>query len=197
MSNKLTRDRIVDAADRLFYEQGYEHTSFSQIAEVVGISRGNFYYHFKTKDEILDAVINYRLARTNAMLGSWEVEGETPSERIRSFINILVTNRAKIKRYGCPVGSLCTELAKLDHPARSDANELFTLFRTWLRRQFEQLGRHDDADALAMHLLAFSQGVATLASAFQDEKFIRTEVDRLNEWLTSCTRTSNPPLEMR
>lgn len=197
MSNKLTRDRIVDAADRLFYEQGYEHTSFSQIAEVVGISRGNFYYHFKTKDEILDAVINHRLARTSAMLGSWEVEGETPSERIRSFINILVTNRAKIKRYGCPVGSLCTELAKLDHPARSDANELFMLFRTWLRRQFEQLGRHDDADALAMHLLAFSQGVATLASAFQDETFIRTEVDRLNEWLTSHARTSNPPLEVR
>lgn len=197
MSNKLTRDRIVEAADRLFYEQGYEHTSFSQIAEVVGISRGNFYYHFKTKDEILDAVINHRLARTNAMLGNWEVEGETPSERIRSFINILLMNRAKIKRYGCPVGSLCTELAKLDHPARSDANELFTLFRTWLRRQFEQLGRHDDADALAMHLLAFSQGVATLASAFQDETFIRTEVDRLNEWLASCARTSNPPLEVR
>jgi hypothetical protein len=88
-------------------------------------------------------------------------------------------------------------LGFLDHPAKSDANELFTLFRTWLRRQFEQLGRHDDADALAMHLLAFSQGVATLASAFQDEKFIRTEVERLNEWLTSCTSTSNQQLEVR
>lgn len=196
MSNKLTRDRIVDAADRLFYEQGFEHTSFSQIAEAVGISRGNFYYHFKTKDEILDAVINHRLARTNSMLDTWEMEGETPSDRIRSFINILVMNRAKIKRYGCPVGTLCTELAKLDHPAKSDANELFSLFRIWLRRQFEQLGHHDDADALAMHLLAFSQGVAMLANAFQDEKFLRTEVDRLNEWLTSCTNTSNPQLEV-
>jgi AcrR family transcriptional regulator len=196
MGNVQTRERIVDAADRLFYEQGFEHTSFSQIANAVGISRGNFYYHFKTKDEILDAVINHRLARTNAMLENWEVEGETPSERIRSFIDILLMNRSKIKRYGCPVGTLCSELAKLNHPAKGDANELFTLFRTWLRRQFEQLGRENDADDLAMHLLAFSQGVATLASAFQDEKFIRAEVARLHDWLTFCTTTVNPKSEV-
>ncbi len=186
MADTPTRERIVDKADQLFYEQGFEHTSFAQIAEALGISRGNFYYHFKTKDEILDAVISHRLIRTNSMLDHWTLEGETPTDRICSFINILVMNKAKIKRYGCPVGTLCTELAKLNHPAKGHANELFTLFRTWLRRQFEQLGR-DDADALAMHLLAFSQGVATLASAFRDEKFIRNEVSRLEDWLTSVT----------
>ena len=196
MANKLTRDRIVDKADQLFYEQGFEHTSFAQIAEALGISRGNFYYHFKTKDEILDAVISHRLVRTNSMLDNWELEGDTPTDRIRSFINILVMNRAKIKRYGCPVGTLCTELTKLDHPARSHANELFTLFRTWLRRQFEQLGRSDDADELAMRLLAFSQGVATLSSAFQDEKLIYSEVSRLNDWLASFTTTTNTQPEV-
>ena len=51
MGEKPTRDQIVQAADRLFYRQGYEHTSFSDIADAVQISRGNFYYHFKTKDE--------------------------------------------------------------------------------------------------------------------------------------------------
>jgi AcrR family transcriptional regulator len=187
VANTLTRDRIVDKADQLFYEQGFEHTSFAQIAEALGISRGNFYYHFKTKDEILDAVISHRLMRTNSMLDNWELEGETPTDRIRRFINILVMNRAKIKRFGCPVGTLCTELAKLNHPAKGHANELFTLFRTWLRRQFEQLNRNDDADELALHLLAFSQGVATLSSAFQDEKFLQNGVSRLDDWLTSFT----------
>ena len=71
MSGRATRDQIVEAADRLFYRQGYEHTSFSDIADVVRISRGNFYYHFKTKDEILDAVIEARLADTRAMLDQW------------------------------------------------------------------------------------------------------------------------------
>lgn len=196
MANKLTRDRIVDKADQLFYEQGFEHTSFAQIAEALGISRGNFYYHFKTKDEILDAVISHRLVRTNSMLDNWELEGCTPTNRIRSFVNILIMNRAKIKRYGCPVGTLCSELVKLNHPAQGHANELFVLFRTWLCRQFEQLGRHDDADELAMHLLAFSQGVATLSSAFQDEKFIQSEVNRIEDWLTSFTTENNAQPEV-
>ena len=47
-----TRAQIVEAADQLFYERGFEHTSFADIAAQVQISRGNFYYHFRTKDEI-------------------------------------------------------------------------------------------------------------------------------------------------
>src|ERR1044071_6804446 len=186
--SERTRDHIVEAADKLFYRQGYEHTSFSDIADVVHISRGNFYYHFKTKDEILDAVINARLASTRAMLEQWEIEGETPAYRIRSFIHILIANRADIKRYGCPVGTLCGELAKLGHASQAEANKLFTLFRTWLRRQFALLGRETDADALAMHLLARSQGVATLANAFHDETFIKQEVELMCDWLDACMK---------
>ncbi len=186
MTDKTTRDHIVEAADHLFYRQGYGHTSFSDIANDVQISRGNFYYHFKTKDQILDAVIDARLADTRQMLDRWESGGKDPADRIRSFIHMLVANRADIKRYGCPVGTLCTELAKLDHASRDEANKLFTLFRIWLRRQFVALGRAHDADALAMHLLARSQGVATLASAFRDEKFIRQEVRLMCDWLRSC-----------
>ena len=185
MTDKSTRDHIVEAADHLFYRQGYEHTSFSDIAGDVQISRGNFYYHFKTKDEILDAVIVARLADTRRMLDRWEVDGKDPADRIRSFIHMLVANRADIKRYGCPVGTLCTELAKLSHASRDEANKLFTLFRTWLRRQFVALGRIQDADALAMHLLARSQGVAALANAFHDDKFIRQEVQLMCDWLES------------
>jgi TetR/AcrR family transcriptional repressor of nem operon len=188
VSDKTTRDHIVEAADRLFYRQGFEHTSFSDIADVVRISRGNFYYHFKTKDEILDAVIDARLANTRRMLEQWEIEGNDPADRIRGFINILIANRADIKRYGCPVGTLCSELAKLNHSSRAEANAVFAMFRTWLRRQFTLLGRAADADALAMHLLARSQGVATLASTFHDEKFIRQEVDQMCDSLASCPR---------
>jgi TetR/AcrR family transcriptional regulator, transcriptional repressor for nem operon len=183
-----TRDQIIEAADQLFYRRGYEHTSFADIAAAVRISRGNFYYHFRTKDEILDAVIDARLAATRSMLERWEIEGEGPADRIRSFIQILIANRADIKRYGCPVGTLCSELGKLGHPSQGEANKLFTLFRSWLRRQFVLLGREADADALAMHLLARSQGVATLASAFHDEKFIRQEVEQMLEWLNACAQ---------
>ncbi len=191
MSDMTTRDHIIEAADQLFYRQGFEHTSFSNIADAVQISRGNFYHHFKSKDEILDAVINVRLTNTQMMLEKWEIEGKTPEDRIQSFINILIANKAKIKQYGCPVGTLCTELAKLNHASQPVANSLFALFRTWLRRQFTLLGREADADELAMHLLARSQGVATLANAFHDEKFIKNEVKQMSDWLSSCIRSTN------
>lgn len=190
MSSMSKRDQIIEAADQLFYQQGFEHTSFAHIAEVVNISRGNFYYHFKTKDEILDAVIDLRLTNTQNMLERWVVEGETSSERIRSFINLMVLNRAKIKRYGCPVGTLTSELTKLNHSAQEDANKLFSLFRSWLKKQFQELGHKKDADELAMSLLARSQGIATLASAFNDEKFIKQEVKSLNQWLEKFTDKS-------
>jgi AcrR family transcriptional regulator len=192
MSKSTTREQIVQSADQLFYRQGFEHTSFADIADAVQISRGNFYHHFKSKDEILDAVIAVRLANTRKMLDRWEIEGKTPADRIRSFVDILIANRGKIKRYGCPVGTLCTELAKLGHPARGEANELFSLFRVWLRRQFELLGRKSDADDLAMHVLARAQGAATLAAAFRDEKFLRQEAQMMHEWLDGIQSSAAP-----
>ena len=79
MASKATREQITAAADELFYRRGYEYTSFADIAAAVNLSRGNFYYHFKTKDEILDAVI--------AALRVLEARGEAPlSAEPYSFI---------------------------------------------------------------------------------------------------------------
>lgn len=184
-----TRAAIVEAADRLFYENGFASTSFADIAAAVKLSRGNFYYHFKSKDEILAAVIALRLARTETLLAQWDGEGEDVEARILSFIGILVANRAKIMRFGCPVGTLCNELAKLDHAAGADAARLFILFRDWLVRQFRALGHGEaEAERLAMHLLARSQGVATLATAIGDETFIDAEVAELRDFVAAHRR---------
>ena len=96
MSEPSTRDHIVAAADDLFYRRGFDTTSFADIAEAVSISRGNFYYHFKTKDEILHAVIQHRLDKTRAMLQAWEEDSADPKARIVSFIEILIRNLSLI-----------------------------------------------------------------------------------------------------
>ena len=192
MSDNATRDHIVKAADQLFYRQGYEQTSFADIAAAVHISRGNFYYHFKSKDEILQAVIDARLAGTQQMLTQWEAEWTKPTDRILCFVDILIVNKTYIKHYGCPVGTLCTELARSHHILQAEANALFTLLRTWLRKQFALLGHKADADTLAMHLIARSQGVATVASVFHDEKFIKQEVQQLHDWVKSLVRREDP-----
>jgi len=182
MTVQTTRERIEENADRLFYEAGFEATSFADIADAVGISRGNFYHHFKSKDDILDAVIVRRLATTEAMLEDWNTD-LSPQARIVSFIRILITNQTKIMAFGCPVGTLNTELTKLDHVAKERAVEIFGLFRNWLAAQFAALGCAKDADALALHLLGRSQGIAVMASTFQDENLLHSEVALLEGWL--------------
>ncbi|MBL1242456.1 MAG: TetR/AcrR family transcriptional regulator [OCS116 cluster bacterium] len=187
--NKIsTRAQIIQHADQLFYQQGFENTSFADIAGMVKISRGNFYHHFKSKDEILKAVIELRLANTQNMLDKWQTSTDNPTKRIECFIKILITNWSKIKYYGCPVGTLTSELAKLNHSLQANANELFSLFRNWLAAQFELMGQVKKADAFAMHILARSQGVATLGNSFRDENFVKQEVEQMCDWLNSLKK---------
>lgn len=177
-----TRSRIVAAADDLFYRQGFGHTSFADIADAVKISRGNFYFHFKSKDKILDAVIARRMEKSRQMLEGYE-RGCGPADAIRRFINIVIDNKSDIKRFGCPLGTLNGELAKLNHASRAQSARLLALFREWLGMQFDKLGFGGDADDYATHVLAWSQGVAALTHAFRDERFIHREVERINAWL--------------
>ena len=185
-----TREHILQEADRLFYQRGFEGTSFADIAAAVGISRGNFYHHFKTKDEILDTVISRRITATRAMLDTWTSDNDSPEDRIISFIRILIVNQTKIMAFGCPVGTLNTELAKLDHASKRHAADIFRLFQDWLAEQFRELGQIERADKLAQHLLARSQGIAVMANTFHDEEFVRSEVDILEAWLHALCVTS-------
>lgn len=51
------KKEILDTAQRLFYENGYEQTSVNTIIEEIGISKGTFYYYFKSKEELLDSLV--------------------------------------------------------------------------------------------------------------------------------------------
>jgi AcrR family transcriptional regulator len=186
----MLRQRIVAAADALFYQQGYEHTSFSDIADAVGISRGNFYYHFKSKDEILNVVIETRIADIETMLYEWNNQYSDPKQRILHYIDILTNNQDNIKSHGCPIGSLCTELVKLRHSMLQEANKMLAVTRDWLTEQLKELGLGRDAKQVAMHLLARAQGIATITSAFEDKAFLNQEVRRLKQWLDEVTAAS-------
>lgn len=51
------KNEILDAAEKLFGAKGFDHTSTNDILNEIGIARGTLYYHFKSKEDILDAMI--------------------------------------------------------------------------------------------------------------------------------------------
>src|SRR2546423_1746286 len=107
------RDRLVSSARQLFYEQGVEKTSLADIADGSGVPIGNVYYYFKTKDELVEAVIDCHAADIEAMLASLE-RYRTPKARLKALLRVLTDQRDVVARYGCPQGSLCQELEKRD-----------------------------------------------------------------------------------
>ncbi|MBR5943743.1 MAG: TetR/AcrR family transcriptional regulator, partial [Lachnospiraceae bacterium] len=58
------RNEILDVAEKLFIEKGFDAASTNDILAVIGIARGTLYYHFKSKEEILDAIIERIVDRT-------------------------------------------------------------------------------------------------------------------------------------
>lgn len=57
MTRKNTKELILDAAEELFLTKGFDQTSMSDIQEKTGIARGTLYYHFESKEKIMDGVI--------------------------------------------------------------------------------------------------------------------------------------------
>jgi AcrR family transcriptional regulator len=181
--SERTRQRIIEAANRLFYHKGYNQTSFSDVVEAAGVPRGNIYYYFKTKDEILEQAIAYRLARIRVMLEGWTGSYRTPVERLHRFVDILQNSAEAIMRYGCPMGSLNTELGKDQAALQGQAEQLFTVFENWLTDQFAELGYAGRARELAQRLMAQGQGISVIAHAHSDPAFLQRERQRLRRWI--------------
>ncbi|MGB5639218.1 MAG: TetR/AcrR family transcriptional regulator [Sedimenticolaceae bacterium] len=181
--SERTRQRIVEAANRLFYHQGYNQTSFSDVVQAANVPRGNIDYYFKTKDEILEAAINYRTGRISQMLEHWNGSYHTPIERLQRFIDILSDSADAIMRYGCPMGTLNTELGKGQGDLQQQAENLFKVFESWLSDQFAELGYAGRAHELALRLMSYGQGISVMAHVHNDPGFLRREKERLHRWV--------------
>ena len=180
---ELVRQQIVKAADQLFYQKGYNLTSFSDIATASKVPRGNLNYYFKTKNEVLIAVIQYRVDEMQQMLQNWENEYQTPMERLQRYAQISSNVRNEVIHYGCPMGTLNMELGKVQQALQAIAIEQFEVFEQWIKKQFQAMGCSKNAAELTMHLMVRTQGIATMAYIHQDTRLIQREVKSIISWL--------------
>ena len=177
------RERLVDGARQVIHEQGVEKTTIADIARAADIPVGNVYYYFKTKDELVTAAIESHARDVNKLLTSLE-SGRSPQARLKALIRELTAQRELAARYGCPLGSLCSELDKrTDGLDRSCAQLLDEPIR-WAENQFRLMGRRDARD-LAVALIASYQGIALLTNTFRDPELMARESRRLERWIDS------------
>ncbi|MBN8285592.1 TetR/AcrR family transcriptional regulator [Zoogloea sp.] len=181
--DRRTRDEIVEAAHQLFYGHGFGHTSLSDIACTGKLKKGNFFYHFKTKSELLIAVIDSRLARSVALLSQLEMNAASPMQRLMGFVRSQLDDQGEVLQHGCSVGTLCIELARMQSPVLQHAREEFMLHQHWLASQFAEMGHPDQGITLATHLLVRVQGAAIMAQALEDPSIGAREISSIACWL--------------
>ncbi|MEJ2059248.1 MAG: TetR/AcrR family transcriptional regulator [Gammaproteobacteria bacterium] len=177
------RQRILRAAADLFYHQGYNATSFTDIAQAADIPRGNFYYYFKTKDEILESVIEMRLEWVREQLKEWTARHTDPRERMCELPGMLLDEADNVVRYGCPLGTLNAELGKTHHILQSAASRLFSDIADWLTGQFHELGYNNESRHTALHVLSRIQGATVIANACTDRGFLFREMHDIQDWI--------------
>jgi AcrR family transcriptional regulator len=175
------RERLIAAACQRIYEQGVEKTTLADIAATAGVPLGNVYYYFKTKGDLIQAVVEAHLSEVSAILAGIEAAHAAPRDRLKALFGALAEQRELIAQYGCPHGTLCLELGKrADDPGL--AAELMRAPLDWAERQFHAMGRLD-ARELALQVVARYQGTALLTSTFRDPDLMSREAVRVAEWV--------------
>ncbi|MEU8322313.1 TetR/AcrR family transcriptional regulator [Nonomuraea sp. NPDC048881] len=184
------RRRLMAAAARVLHEQGVERTTIADIAEAAGVPVGNVYYYFKTKDELVLAALSEHAGHLAELTAELDRLPD-PRARLKAMVDAWVSQRDIAARYGCPTGTLASELDKRAEGGLDvEAGRVVRLLLDWSERQFRDLGQ-PDADDLALTFVGAYQGMSLLANALRDPEIMTRQGTRLTHWLDSLP--TNPP----
>ena len=177
------RERLIAAACDLFYRQGIAATTLAHIAEAAEVPLGNMYYYFKTKDDIVAAVVDARTEEIRSATAALQRRHGSPKARLKALVEMLAGSGETIADHGCPLGTLCTELANsgTSHPLTAP---LMQTLLDWTEQQFHAMGRRDAHD-LALELLIAYQGSAVLTNALVQPELMAHEARRLEKWINA------------
>jgi TetR/AcrR family transcriptional regulator, transcriptional repressor for nem operon len=176
---------LVESARHLIHEQGVHRTTLADVAERAEVPLGNVYYYFKTKDDLVGAVLERYKQQAAALTHTFE-RHRTPQARLKALVRNWADMRDTVARYGCPMGTLCAELDKLEDGADREAAAVLQVIIDWAEDEFRQLGRRDARD-LALALFAGIQGAALLANTFRDPAILTRQGRHLERWIDTLS----------
>jgi AcrR family transcriptional regulator len=163
-SRPPVRERLLEAADRLFYEQGVRAVGIDRVLAEADAAKASLYSHFGCKDELIAAYVARRTEAARTAIDEY-VAQTPPAERAIRFFDYVVDWTARPEFRGCPVQHVVGELTDCNHPARQLAHAQ----RNWLVGRLTEWARAAGAaepDRMAGALLTLFDGA--VAAAEQD-----------------------------
>ncbi len=168
-----TKDRILDAANRLFYDSGIRAVSVDAIAEMAGITKRTLYYHFNSKDELITAYLTSRDQPNLILFEKWFHEAENPLEnKVEAIFRNLAYAAGHPKWKGCGFLRTSAELANMPgHPALRVGAAHKKKFEAWLATAIEAEGLAD-ASLLARQIILLMDGSFSTMLVHRDPAYI-------------------------
>jgi TetR/AcrR family transcriptional repressor of nem operon len=180
---RATRAQIVGTTADLMYERGVAGTSTQDILRAANVSNSQLYHYFDDKDDLIRAVVAHQIER---VLGRQEtlLAGLDSFAALEGWRDALVTFASgRHGKGGCPIGSLASELADLDEPARQALAAGFDRWERVIRdgltamRDRGELRPDADPDTLALATLTALQGGLLLTQTRRDATPLATGLD--------------------
>lgn len=200
-----TRQRLLESALYLFWLQGYAATGIAEILARAKANAGSFYHFFKTKEELLLAVLEFYIRSLDPVVVQ-PVFGQTadPIERVFGILgfyrgNLLATGCS----YGCPIGRLALEISEEQfkvHKRLADNFDGWTAaVEKCLNDAAERLPVGTNAKTLSQFVLTVMEGGVMQARAHRAIEPFDASVEHLREYfrLLERQREAEKNLEAR
>lgn len=158
-SGATTRKKILEAAYRLFYRDGFARVGVEEIAAAAGVTKRTLYYHFSSKDELLGAVLDLQHELSLARIRSWSgPEAAEPRAMVTQLFEALGDWMAEPGWQGSGFTRAALELAGLPgHPARTAARVHKAAVENWLAESLAR-GGLADAEETARQVMLLIEG---------------------------------------
>jgi AcrR family transcriptional regulator len=154
-----TRQRLIDAAAKRFYRDGFRNVGIDHVLADVGISKTAFYKHFESKDDLMLAVLDEKNVWLQSMLRqvSRDRSAVEPADQLRSLFDVVEAIIASDDFQGCIFVNATMEFPLVHEPAHRAAAEHKRAIEAIVRERAAQAGA-DDPDALAQELCLVMEG---------------------------------------
>jgi len=190
-TNPQTKNDLLNAAMELMLDRGYNGTTVEQICKAAGVTKGSFFYYFKNKESLGQALLPHflRIMGELLMQGNHQ-QVDDPLQRLYSYcddIANLLTHQDVPK--SCLIGNFAQELASTQPAFSTICNDCFAQWAQQLQQELDAACQRYppngtiDTYSIAEHFLAIFEGALILAKAQQDLAVVVQNLDHFKRYL--------------
>lgn len=190
---ETSSQKIVNAADALFYSDSLRSVSVDDICATAGVSKKAFYYHFRSKDELIAASVEANNQRTLEQFRNWAgTTGSLIEKLTRLFSQLKLATQSK-DWIGCKFIRLTAELASTPgHPAFISAKAHKAAVKSWLHDYLTADG-YDNAEVMAQGLLVLLDGAMAQMLIHRDSMYVVAAAKIATQMLSMSPASTDCP----